>query len=271
MGLLAETFLHPGSGDSAGAVDLPVAREKHTGYPVIFGSSLKGALREVVEAAEGKSEADAIFGKPEEAGSVSVTDARLILLPVRSLASHFRWVTCPYLLERYQRDCELAGSSVNIDIPKVEDGTAAGTKEQEGMIFLEELSFLVSKKEDLGEIAKGLGHLIRHKEAKDRLRESLLVISDGEFAHFAANGLAVNARNVLDDATKTSKNLWYEETIPPDAVFYSLLFSPGGRDAVAEKLQHLLRERPYLRVGGNETVGQGWCTVALNQGGKYGE
>ena len=27
----------------------------------------------------------------------------------RSLNSHYKWVTCPYLLERFQRDCGLAG------------------------------------------------------------------------------------------------------------------------------------------------------------------
>ena len=49
MGMLAETFLHPGSGQTANAIDLPVAREKTTNYPVIPGSSLKGALRDFAE------------------------------------------------------------------------------------------------------------------------------------------------------------------------------------------------------------------------------
>ena len=41
-GLLAETSIHPGAGQSSGFVDLPVAREAATDYPVIVGSSLKG-------------------------------------------------------------------------------------------------------------------------------------------------------------------------------------------------------------------------------------
>ena len=43
--MIAETSIHPGSGRSSGFVDLPVARESITQYPVIVGSSLKGALR----------------------------------------------------------------------------------------------------------------------------------------------------------------------------------------------------------------------------------
>ena len=37
--------LHAGTGHSVGAIDLPIARERPTGIPLIPGSSLKGALR----------------------------------------------------------------------------------------------------------------------------------------------------------------------------------------------------------------------------------
>ena len=47
--LLCETPLHAGSGDDLGMVDLPIQRERHTSYPKIESSSLKGALREAFE------------------------------------------------------------------------------------------------------------------------------------------------------------------------------------------------------------------------------
>ncbi len=47
--LLCETPLHAGSGDDLGIVDLPIQRERHTSYPKIEASSLKGALREACE------------------------------------------------------------------------------------------------------------------------------------------------------------------------------------------------------------------------------
>ena len=40
---------HVGSGSDLGFVDLPIQREKHTGYPKIEASSLKGSLREALE------------------------------------------------------------------------------------------------------------------------------------------------------------------------------------------------------------------------------
>src|SRR4051794_4247895 len=45
--LHAQTGLHPGSGTALGAVDLPVQRERHTQWPTIPGSALKGILRDV--------------------------------------------------------------------------------------------------------------------------------------------------------------------------------------------------------------------------------
>lgn len=47
--LICETPLHAGSGSDLGIVDLPIQRERHTSFPKIEGSSLKGALREALE------------------------------------------------------------------------------------------------------------------------------------------------------------------------------------------------------------------------------
>jgi len=45
----ALTSLHAGSGNDLGVVDLPIQREKHTTFPKIESSSLKGSLREALE------------------------------------------------------------------------------------------------------------------------------------------------------------------------------------------------------------------------------
>ena len=44
--LHAQTSLHPGSGTALDVVDLPIQRERHTQWPVIPGSALKGILRD---------------------------------------------------------------------------------------------------------------------------------------------------------------------------------------------------------------------------------
>jgi len=43
------TPLHAGSGSDLGIVDLPIQRERHTGFPKIEGSGLKGSIREAFE------------------------------------------------------------------------------------------------------------------------------------------------------------------------------------------------------------------------------
>ena len=47
--LVTETPLHAGSGSDLGIVDLPIQRERHTRFPKIEASSLKGAIRETFE------------------------------------------------------------------------------------------------------------------------------------------------------------------------------------------------------------------------------
>ena len=49
-----------------------------------------------------------------------------------------------------------------------------------------------------------------------------MVLNDDDFTWFARFGLSIQARNVLEDGTKQSQNLWYEETLPPDTLLYAL-------------------------------------------------
>lgn len=265
LGLLAETSIHPGGAEAAGVVDLPVAREAATDYPVIPGSSLKGALlglaREKVNGAERLSEPERhrIFGQQDNAGALLVSDARLLLLPVRSLQSAYKWITCPHLLERFQRDRQRAGPATDpITTPSAEAGKYLGA--DPGPLFLEERQF-----ERQGELPSGLaealGSLIRHEATAKRLVHQLVILADDDFVWFARHGLPVQARNVLDEQRKTSKNLWYEETIPPDSLYYALL---AERESNAiEPVTKMFGDRPYLQVGGNETVGMGWFAVTV--------
>jgi CRISPR-associated protein Cmr4 len=269
LGLLAETSIHPGAGRSLGVVDLPVAREAANGYPVIVGSSLKGSLRELAEerSADDNTVRD-VFGTPDKAGDVLVSDARLLLLPVRGLASASVWVTCPHLIERFRRDLTRAGIGPCPPAQSVADGQAlaAGKTDAPGdrHLFLEERSFERCGEPD-GALAEAIRPLMRHDEVHDRLRRRLVVLSDNDFAWFSEFGLPVQARNVLEDGTKRSKNLWYEETLPPDTVMYALLL--GRTNEALGTVQRLFDKDCYLQLGGNATVGQGWFAVTVREGG----
>jgi len=252
-----------------GVVDLPVAREAATDYPVLVGSSLKGALRD--RARNYIDETEGLFGRPERAGDLLVSDGRLVLLPVRCLTGTFRWVSCPHLIERYRRDRLRAGLAVDFDVPTVSnpsDGQRRALGLGEQRIFLEEREFdLIGEPDD--KLVGVLGSLILHKEARVRLEERLVILNDDDFAWFCRYGLPVQARNALCLETKQSKSLWYEETLPAESLFYGLV---AGRNPEAlTELKKLFPEKsPYLQAGGNETVGQGWFAVTVIEaaGGK---
>jgi CRISPR-associated protein Cmr4 len=256
LGMLAETFIHPGAGQSVGAIDLPVAREAATSYPFIAGSSLKGAMRDVFEHRKNKSDAEDVFGKQDNVGNILVSDARLLLLPVRSLSSSYKWLTCPHLLERFSRDMARGNQQASL-------GAAVEKKKVltrgSGKLFLEERSFEIMGQIP-GNILEAIKPVFGTSPAANRLADQLAIIHDDDFSYFARYGLAVQARNVLSDK-KTSENLWYEETLPPDTLMYSVLIERGGEtlSQVKEAIGH------YLQVGGNETVGQGWFALSWGE------
>jgi len=277
VGMFAETSIHPGSGQDTGFVDLPVAREKTTGYPVIVGSSLKGALREKARR-EGWDQPDEeaddaddskigdVFGIQANAGRLVVSDARLLMLPVRSLNQQYMWVTCPHLIERYKRDRKRASLDetelpdqhlARLDQPAGDIPPAIAPSQE--TIFLEERQFQGILPLDETNLS-GLKELIDSDQAANRVSDQLVILPDDEFAWFARFGLEVNARNTLDNDTKQSEHLWYEETIPADSLFYTVLGDrTGGNGADSlDEMKGLFGDSAYLRVGGNETVGQGW-------------
>lgn len=261
LGLLAESPVHPGAGRGMGVVDLPVAREASTDYPVLVGSGLKGALRDkaewMVESKASDLDVTEVFGRRDQAGALLVSDGRLLLLPVRSLTSSYRWITCPHLIERYQRDRARIGVAAEATMPQVERGTVVSSGS--GMLFLEERQFKIVNGPEI-QLSQSIEPLVRHDSTRKRLASQISVLHDDDFAWFVRYGLSVQARNVLEDGTKKSKNLWYEETLPTDTIMYSVVM--GRRDAAIDDVMELFPEsEPYLQVGGNETVGQGWFAV----------
>jgi CRISPR-associated protein Cmr4 len=251
MGLLAETSIHPGVGRNLGVIDLPVAREAATDYPVLVGSSLKGALRDLFKGDKGNQ--DALFGQSDNAGQLLVSDARILLLPVRSLTGQYKWVTCPHILERFSRDKNRAGLETKLGPIKTAEGQALD--EGQEVLFLEERQFTISGAVD-AKIIEEVGELIENKVTRARLPKQLVILADEDFAWFARYGLSVQARNVLDEKKKTSNNLWYEETLPADTVMYALISERNERQALGA-FRDCVKTKKYLQAGGNETIGQG--------------
>jgi CRISPR-associated protein Cmr4 len=186
---------------------------------------------------------------------------------VRSLTSAYKWVTCPHLIERWQRDCGRTGIEKTETLSSVSVASGNFLGKETDALFLEERQFKPvtgMPEEFFSLLINAIQPLIKHPATQNRLIDQLVIINDDDFAWFAKNGLGVQARNVLDQKTKESKNLWYEEYIPADALFYAVM-AERKQGAIAE-LEELFRQQPYLQLGGNETVGAGWFALSVPGG-----
>lgn len=289
--LHAQTALHPGAGTALGVVDLPVQRERHTQWPLVPASSLKGVLRAACHASEGAESAElkTVFGPPTQdadkySGALACSDARLLAFPVRSLKGVFAWVTCPAMLERLRRDATLTGVSADFSIPSLKPGEAACAKSSDLTVsdgtrmVLEEFEFNMVG-HDIATIAGWIAeHAIEDEATANRLQTHLVVLHDNDFTHFVRHATEVVARIGLDYARKTvSKGaLFYQEFLPPECLFYSMLIaSPARRNgdegapaslSAPDVLGYLKKslEPPVVQIGGDETTGKGLCLVRFS-------
>jgi len=298
--LHAQTGLHPGSGTALGVVDLPVQRERHTHWPTIPGSALKGVLRDNCretakhghggdrkKANEEDRDLVAVFGPgkadnaSDHAGAMAVTDARLAAFPVRSLRGVFAWVTCPAVLIRLNRDLQLAGLTQLSGIPAaVDDGQvlcAQSPLRVGSKVVLEEFEY-----DAVGDCDAVAGWFAAHATTDamtaKQLKSRLAVIGDNAFSHYARYATEILARVGLDYSTKTVKDgaLFYQEVLPAETLLYSIvLANPSRKDkhplSAHEVLDYLARQltaHPVIQIGGDETIGKGLCFAHLTAAGK---
>lgn len=277
------TPLHVGTGASVGAIDLPIMRERITHFPVIPSASLKGVLRETGRQHFGNTQAAntrILFGEDRKldsdddqgnkvkanAGLVQIMEAKLLAFPVRSLAGCFAWLTCPTALHRFQRD---TGKSFTIpDVPRdtatVSDSSELIVHGQNKVVFEE---YALNAGHDQHEsVASALAPLVADSLWTDKLTKRLAILHDEDFQYFASTCTEVVARIVIDPATRTAENLFNQENIPCETLFYSVLQTLAPRRNGAECkpneiLTTFLAAFPTLQIGGDETTGHGLCTV----------
>lgn len=301
LGLLAQTSIHAGTGQNTGAIDLPIQREGHNGYPCVFGSSMKGALRNHAETIcdlSNKTTSNKIkfaFGPDtdkasDHAGALMISDARLLLLPVRSLTSQFKWVTCPAILQRFKNDAARFDIQCDFNVPTLasdEENKALvyqhDNKEQQSL-FLEEYRLLTDTDQKneiikiIAEVAKLMSKDEYQKETESLLEKQLVIVNDNLFSFICNHATPINAHITIDSDTKIVKPgaLWYEETLPPETLLYLGVAANRARkprdgkspenfndsaEGMLATVTDLFTDKPWLQIGGNETVGMGWCAV----------
>lgn len=265
--------LHTGTGEGLGVVDRPLLREVATGYPTVQGPSLKGALRSLAQGSQKEEDDQALlaaFGPRKESGGnghegcVSFGDARLLLLPVRSLAGVFAWVTSPLAVARLARDLGLLGGTSRLLAAAQEvvarsgplragrgatgatdgDAPAVAVVTPGVGLCLEDLVLeCATNNDDLKTAVAGLAARLAEILFADDFwqtffRQRLVLAADDDFRHLVATATEVRPNIAVGEAgTTTTGSLRITEYLPEETVLTSLL----------------IRQRPFLKgVKANE-------------------
>jgi len=277
--------LHAGIGQGVGVIDLPTAREKATGLPFLPGSSLKGTLR---DSCTNSTEQRQVFGPDtanasDHAGSAQFSDQRLLLLPVRSLAGTFAWVTSPYVLRRFARDASDAGAKgLPTSVPQPASLETCFVHAQECAIktpistdqtcvVLEDLDLQPTTHDDVTAWATWLAEQVFPADAtwQPVLRARFCIVHDDVLGFLLQTATEITARIKLMENTKTVEKggLWYEEALPAETVLAGLVVATpvakSGATAagVFQALTGLMGKT--MQFGGKATVGRGLCRVHM--------
>lgn len=287
------TPLFAGSGQAIGAVDLPIQRERHTRWPMVQASGVKGAFRDwfqryyLTNGAQAPDKTqqcealtESIFGQAEEgdgkkgqAGAVAFTDARILAFPVRSQVAPFVWVTCPAVLSRLRRDLNLGNSPIIIPdlAPQDQNGYLCISGNISGPVVLEDLAVspeTPKEPEKIRQLAAAFDTLTGKRVTR------LLLISDANFKFLVENATEIQPQIAIDFDTGTTKegSLRYQELLPADSVLYCLVFyAPervqGGNGLLPETIQQCLNQAvsSHLQLGGDLTLGRGLMEVIWHQ------
>jgi len=287
--------IHAGSGASTSAVDLPIQRERHTNWPHIQATGVKGAFRahfrDFVGQNEDKQLINLVFGSDEQdnwdkkidnlPGAMSVSDARLLAFPMRSNIAPFVWVTCPSVLKRLKTDLEYIspGEEMTIDKKDIQGDNAVsiGSDNISGQVILEDAVVnVIEKIED-----------VFFKNTFSELK-NLLLISDEMFDYAVSYCTEIQTNIKIDSKTGTAKDgaLRYQEFLPADSVLYSIVHYSGRNvseikddkqsdlkklveEMQAEKIKTFVEDtvKDFIQIGGDETLGKGICKITWLEGG----
>lgn len=272
--------LHVGSGSTIGVVDLPIQREPHTQFPKIGSSSLKGALRSQAYHNKGdnKDEYIKIFGNEpgekdyDQSGAISISESKILFFPIQSLKNVFTYVTCPMVLDRFAQESKQFGIELNFDIPKFSVSDEKALVSDKALIaneklVLQEFVYEAVENDELKEFATKLGEVL---ELDDYFSSRVVVVTNDEFSQFAQQATEISPRIRVDVETGTVAKgaLFYEENMPPEAIFYCFF---TYQDSKPDSNNHFSISLPatetrnyfnqfvgnVFQVGGNSSIGRG--------------
>lgn len=259
--------IHCGGEGDLGNI-LEIAREAHTNFPYVPGSSLRGSLRNEVTLQD-PDIADTLFGRELQKDSqmgvhqVWFGDARLLWMPMRTMSIKgggpvFCWVSCHSLL----RDHALVSRNSLPIFPDHPIGTRPGRyivadAEVEVSEIPSNQSFELS-----GEWPTVLGGDTKSTWTKNRI-----ILPDADFQILMEHSLWTQIRNKIQEDSEganqagSAEVFWTDVCIPRDTILYFAWgYSPlpNQQDLTHEHKKLLDVLQGLFQVGGQANVGRGW-------------
>jgi CRISPR-associated protein Cmr4 len=241
-GIYTLTSTHCGTGQSSGAVDLPIARESTTLLPILPATSLKGVARDAISGhqsgtkrgedadrldwmfgpelnAGGNGDQERAQGKaPYGAGALVFGEGFLLAWPLRSLNRPLLFGTSLLLIERWSRICRAHGLAPPVpwtDQHWTELDRSAGAVVAEaglaGQPLVVEDAVLdrdqVRSSPSLDVLGTALASLLPAGETRtaERLKRNLVLLPDRLLLDLLEHAPPVTARTQLTSAKTTSK------------------------------------------------------------------
>jgi len=278
--------IHAGSGAATSTVDLPIQRERHTNWPHIQASAVKGAMRaHYRKFADGNNNVDdminLIFGSDKDndegrqgfdqdlPGAISISDAKLFAFPMRSNIAPFVWVTCPSVLKRLNSDLEFVHQSPLKNIQEVNKEQAVVLRGTiSGDVFLEDAVVTVKNGSNEPQFSQNFPQA-----------ERLLLISDEMFDYCVSSCTEIQTQIKIDSDKGTAAEgaLRYQELLPADTLLYSIVYysqSAGLNELQADMIKQHIEDviKDFIQIGGDETLGRGICKISWlkSENGKGG-
>ncbi len=253
--------IHCGGEGDLGNI-LEIAREVHTNFPYIPGSSLRGSLRDEVEILDPIA-APVLFGKElDEKGQMGVHqvwfgDARLLWIPMRTISVNnrdvFTWVSCHSLI----RDHAIISRQKTAIFPNYAVGNRAGVYSvADAQIEVKLLSDAQRQAISLTGWPNSLKDAV-----KPTWESNLIILPDADFQVLMEHSLWTQVRNKIQKEVGSAEIFWTDICIPRDTIFYypwgySLLKDNPITEKQHDLLISVLQE--LFQVGGQANVGRGW-------------
>ena len=274
--LVSQTVLHCGAGQSIGTVDQPIMREKSTHLPIAPSASIRGVMKQYFsqQATQNAQLTQTLFGDHQQAGTLSLTDAHLLLLPVRSVYGVLAYATCPFILQRYQAD-QPALAALPIPVANAEQAFVTSANQNcapnqsEKTIVLDLLDIQAQADDATEQWARTIAESVYPDDTESRayLHDRIIVLPDNLFMFLTQTAMDIRSRIRINQETGVVADgaLWTEENLPAESVLWGgyAIQERDGQTGSEVSFQGVMQTSPLIQLGGNASTGSGLVRMLL--------